>query len=328
MNILTGDIGGTHTRLALVTRNGGRFRVTHIARYSSRDFDGLRPIIENFLRNHPASRPQQAAFGVAGPVVDGRCRTTNLPWELSETALSEVAGITQAHLLNDLEALAWGIDTLDDTGLVALQTGHTAATGNKAVIAAGTGLGQAGLTFDGVRHRPFACEGGHTDFAPQTERDTALLHTLQARHGHVSWERIISGPGLVEIFRHVLAINRTEAPDWFVETPPGDAAAHISQRALAGEDSLCVEALDWFIELYGRETGNLALKLNASGGMYLGGGIAPKILPALRTGRFIKAFLDKGRMSTLLGAMPVKVICEEHTALYGLARYAQLAGTI
>lgn len=326
MNILTGDIGGTHTRLATVVKESGRFRVAHVTRYASRDFDGLQPIIERFLHDHPDDQPQQAAFGVAGPVVDGSCRTTNLPWELSETALSGALGITRAHLLNDLEALAWGIDTLDNAALAPLQTGHPLERGNKAVIAAGTGLGQAGLAFDGARHRPFACEGGHTDFASQTERDVALLNALQARYGHVSWERIVSGPGLVELFRHVLVSAKAAAPDW-LNDPQQDAAANISQRALTGDDDLCVETLDWFIELYGREAGNLALKLNARGGLYLGGGISPKILAALRTGRFMEAFLDKGRMSELLRSMPVNVICDEQIALYGLARYAVLAET-
>jgi len=327
MKILTGDIGGTHTRLALVTQDASHYRIEHVTRYISRDFDGLQPIIKTFLDDHQDVQPRQAAFGVAGPVIDGHCRTTNLPWELSEAALSGMPGIAHAHLLNDLEALAWGIETLDDAALVSLQTGQSVAAGNKAVIAAGTGLGQAGLTFDGVRHRPFACEGGHTDFAPQTERDAALFLTLQARYGHVSWERIVSGPGLVELFRHVLTTHKAVIPDW-LNDPQQDTAACISQRALADGDALCVETLDWFIELYGREAGNLALKLNAIGGIYLGGGIAPKILPALRTGRFMEALLDKGRMSTLLESVPVKVICDEQVALYGLARYAVLAEAI
>jgi glucokinase len=327
VNILTGDIGGTHTRLATVTEDAGRFRVVSVACYTSNDYDGLQPIIETFLHDHPDAQPQQAAFGVAGPVVDGRCRATNLPWELSAADLSTSLGLPRVHLLNDLEALAWGIDTLDESALVTLQAGHAAERGNQAVIAAGTGLGQAGLTFDRVRHRPFACEGGHTDFAPQTERDVILLRTLQARYGHVSWERMVSGPGLVELFQAVMAVHKSATPDW-LDDPQQDAAATISRQALAGDDALCVETLNWFIELYGREAGNLALKLNASGGVYLGGGIAPKILPALHEGRFIEAFLDKGRMSPLLEAMPVQVICDEYTALYGLARYAGLVEEI
>ena len=325
MNILTGDIGGTHTRLALLSLEAGNIRVVHVSRYAGRNFDGLEPIIESFLNEHPEHRPLPAAFGVAGPVIDGCSRITNLPWELSETSLSSVMG-AQAYLLNDLEALAWGIDTLDDAALASLQAGTEIASGNRAVIAAGTGLGQAGLTFDGTRHRPFACEGGHTDFAPQTERDAALLAALQARYGHVSWERIVSGPGLVELFRQVLATSAAGIPDW-LDDPEQDSAANISLRALNEDDALCVEALDWFVELYGREAGNLALKLNATGGIFLGGGIAMKILPALQTGRFMNAFLDKGRMGKLLASMPVRVICHEQAALHGLAHYAVLKGT-
>jgi len=324
VSILTGDIGGTSTRLAIVTHEGGRFRIDRIATYSSREFDGLKPIVATFLQEHAGDSPLQAAFGVAGPVIDGTCRTTNLPWELSETALSEALDISSVHLLNDLEAAAWGIDTLDDNAQAILQAGAPVERGNKAVIAAGTGLGQAGLTFDGVLHRPFACEGGHADFAARTERDIALLHALQARYSHVSWERLVSGSGLVELFRQTLHNSGGQSPAW-LDDPDQDAAARISQHALAGDDALCVDALDWFTELYGREAGNLALKLNATGGLYLGGGIAPKILPALRSGRFMEAFLDKGRMGSLLATMPVSVICEKHVALYGLARYAELA---
>lgn len=327
MNILTGDIGGTHTRLATITGDAGRFHVVDVAVYTSADFDGLLPIIESFLREIPKTPLQQAAFGVAGPVVNGHCRTTNLPWELSASELSAASGIPEVYLLNDLEALAWGIDTLDDAAMVTLQTGQADRPGNRAVIAAGTGLGQAGLCFDGTRHHPFACEGGHTDFAAQTARDIALLQVLQARYGHVSWERIVSGDGLVELFRQRLDSHAASIPDW-LEDPQQDAAALVSQRALAGDDALCVEALEWFIELYGREAGNLALKLNATGGVYLGGGIAPKILPALQDGRFIQAFLDKGRMRPLLESMPVSVICEEYVALYGLARYATQARNV
>ncbi|TCK17852.1 glucokinase [Thiogranum longum] len=324
MNILTGDIGGTHTRLATVEQGAGRFRVVDIARYASPDFDGLLPIIESFLHDHPQVQLQQAAFGVAGPVVNGRCRTTNLPWELSASELSTALGIPHVHLLNDLEALAWGIDTLDDSSLVTLQAGHASNQGNQAVIAAGTGLGQAGLTFDGAQRRPFACEGGHTDFAAQTQRDTGLLQALQSRYGHVSWERTVSGAGLVELFRYLLDSQAATTPGW-LDDPQQDTAAAISQRALAGDDALCAEALAWFVELYAREAGNLALKLNATGGIFLGGGIAPRILPALKKNYFLQAFMDKGRMQPLLEAMPVKVICEQHTALYGLARYTGLA---
>lgn len=324
MNILTGDIGGTHTRLATIARDADRFHVADVAVYSSADYTGLLPIIESFLTEIPQKPLQQAAFGVAGPVVNGHCQTTNLPWELSASELSVALDIPEVYLLNDLEALAWGIDTLDDAAMATLQAGQASRPGNRAVIAAGTGLGQAGMSFDGTRHLPFACEGGHTDFAPQTERDIALLLTLQARYGHVSWERLVSGDGLVELFRQLLDSHALSKPDWF-EDPQQDTAAAISQRAQTGDDALCVEALEWFIELYGREAGNLALKLNATGGVYLGGGIAPKILAPLRSGRFIQAFLDKGRMRPLLEAMPVRVICEEYVALYGLARYATQA---
>ncbi len=326
MLILTGDVGGTSTRLALVSATDEGFRIEHEARYASGEHSGLEPIAVAFLREHTEKRPEVAAFGVAGPVINGACETTNLPWRLSASSLAVTLDLPRVHLLNDLEALAWGIDTLRDGDRVELQAGAPVASGNRAVIAAGTGLGQAGLTFDGALHRPFACEGGHTDFAPHTARDDALLSALRARHGHVSWERIVSGPGLVTLFRHTLERHAAEPPSW-LDAPGQDPAAAISRLALAGEDPCCVEALDWFVELYGREAGNLALKLNASGGLFIGGGIAPRILPALRGGRFIEAFRDKGRMRPLLENMPVSVIVAPGVALTGLARYAMLAAT-
>ncbi|HHJ14772.1 MAG TPA: glucokinase [Gammaproteobacteria bacterium] len=316
--ILTGDIGGTRTRLALLHQAADGWEVVAEERCASTEHEGLEPLLEQFLSRYAGSTPRAAAFGVAGPVRDGRCRATNLPWSLSVASLHRASGVP-AFLLNDLEALAWGIAALPGEAFATLQAGHPDPQGNRAVIAAGTGLGQAGLPFCDGDWRPFACEGGHTDFAPRPGRDTALLAALTARFGHVSQERVVSGPGLVRLYRHLLETAGAPLPDWLHDEA---AAARISHHALSGTDSFCQQTLEWFVELYGREAGNLALKLNASGGLYLGGGIAPKILPALQTGVFLEAFLDKGRMRGLLERVPVRVILDEQAALKGLAAFA------
>jgi glucokinase len=325
VHILTGDIGGTNTRLAMMEYENGRARITENLSFPSPSFSSLDDIITEFFARHPGVQPQAAAFGVAGPVAQGVSRITNLPWVISAEVLAQQLGLQTVQLLNDLEALAWGIDTLPVEDLVGLQTGTADAAGNRAVIAAGTGLGEAGLCFDGKLHIPFATEGGHTDFAPTTERDWRFYGFLQDRFGHVSWERVVSGAGLINLFEFLLQESGTAAPAWF-EDPAQDSAACITRDALSGADALCVEALDWFTRLYGAEAGNLALKMKATGGLYLGGGIAPKILPALQDGRFLAAFLDKGRMRRLVEAMPVRVICNEQVSLQGLARVAALRG--
>jgi glucokinase len=324
LQILTGDIGGTHTRLALGSLGKDGIHIDQRETFASPDYASLGDIVRCY---RPAGQTSvtAAAFGVAGPVSRGISRITNLPWEISARQLAEQLNLDSVYLLNDLEAQAWGIDSLAADELVSLQDSSGAAAGNRAVIAAGTGLGEAGLYYDGNVYRPFATEGGHTDFAPESERDWLLLQQLRQRHGHVSWERLLSGPGLVTLYEFVLQQHRAPAPAWLTaaeEVP----AAHITRLALDDNDEICTETLRWFVQLYGREAGNVALKMNATGGVYLGGGIAPKILPALRDGVFIEAFLDKGRMRPLLEGTSVQVICSDLTALKGLARYALYAG--
>jgi glucokinase len=320
LQILTGDVGGTNTRLALASQSSGQFRIEQREVFASGEFASLSAVLERYLPA-AAEKPQIAAFGVAGPVDNGHSHITNLPWELSEEGLARALGINSVYLLNDLAATAWGIATLDSGELFNLHRGDASGRGNQAVIAAGTGLGQAGLYFDGHGHKPFATEGGHGDFSPSNERDWQLWQFLQRQYGHVSWERVLSGPGLVTLFDCVLQLQHAAPPDWR-KAANIDAAAEITRRALNESNELCVETLDWFVELYGREAGNLALKMNCRGGLYLAGGIAPKILPALQTGRFIQAFLNKGRMRPLLEAISVNVICSDLVSLKGLARYA------
>jgi glucokinase len=325
VQILTGDIGGTNTRLAMLDWQTGSIRVTDNDIFPSAASSSLGEIVAAFCARNPKLQPQAAAFGVAGPVANGISRITNLPWVVSASDLGRQLGLHRVYVLNDLEALAWGIDTLDAEDMVRLQTGSDDATGNRAVIAAGTGLGQAGLFFDGTGHVPFATEGGHEDFSPANEREWRLQGFLQQRFGHVSWERVVSGPGLVNLFEFLLQETGAPHPDWLQDVRQ-DSAATITRNALSGAEALCVETLDWFTRLYGAEAGNLALKMKATGGVYLGGGIAPKILTALQGGGFLEAFLDKGRMRGLVESMPVHVICTEQVSLRGLAHFAALQG--
>jgi len=323
LQILTGDIGGTHTRLAIASLQVDSLHIEQQQTFPSPDYSSLSEIVRHYLSARPVSL-DAAAFGVAGPVKQGVSRTTNLPWEISRHQLAQQLQLDTVYLLNDLEALAWGIDSLAGKELVSLQPGTGSGRGNRAVIAAGTGLGQAGLYFDGNHYRPFATEGGHTDFAPHNEREWRLLQHLQQDDTHVSWERLLSGSGLVTLYDFLRQQQGVAVPDWRSDGDE-DPAGWISRLALQQSDALCVEALQWFVCLYGREAGNVALKMNATGGLYLGGGIAPKILPALRDGAFIDNFLDKGRMRPLLESMPVQVICSGQVALQGLACYARSA---
>jgi len=325
--ILAGDIGATNTRLALF--DGTTERSDPIAEqiYASRDYPGLEAIASEFVRAANASI-EGACFGVAGPVKDGRSSTTNLAWIVDSRELARDLRLPRVALLNDLEASAHGIPWLRPDEIVVLQEGAPDAAGHRALIAAGTGLGEAGLYWDGRGHRPFATEGGHASFAPSDEVEIDLLRHLIRRFEQVSWERVVSGPGLVNIYSFLRDSGRGEEPSWLAdEIATGEPAAVISTAALAGRSRLCSDALDLFVTLYGAEAGNLALKVMATGGVYVGGGIAPRILPRLRGPAFVKAFVAKGRMRPLLEAMPVRVVLNDRLALLGAARYAASEAT-
>jgi len=323
---LAGDIGGTKTHLALVEVGGVRVKIAHEASYPSRDHSTFEALLGEFLAS--LDTPAHAVFGIAGPVRGRVAQITNLPWRIDADALQRQFGFAHCTLLNDLEATAYGLPALGADDLLTLQAGAPDAGGNAAVIAAGTGLGEAGLFWDGQCHQPFATEGGHASFSPGDELEMSLLRYLQQRHRHISWERVVSGTGLLSLYEFLCLYHRVAAPQWLAEEMRGgDAAAVIAGAALSGRDKICIKTLDWFVRLYGAEAGNLALKVMSKGGLYLGGGIAPKILPLLQEGAFLDAFLNKGRMRPLLEAMPVKVILNERAALFGAAlRAAQLAG--
>jgi glucokinase len=320
--ILAGDIGGTNARLAYFRAQDGHLTVAAEGVFPSRGHSGLDEIVAQFVKSQ-SQRPDVACFGVAGPVRNGKVETSNLPWTVEASRLATELQLPSAILINDLEANAWGIASLGENDLVALNRVKGTPSGNQAVISAGTGLGEAGLYWDGKSYDIFACEGGHTDFAPRTELEIELLRFLTARFGHVSYERIVSGPGLVNVYQFFRDTHRGEEPAWLTEEfAHGDAAAAISRAAVSGKSPLAEHALDLWISIYGAEAGNLALKLMATGGVYLGGGIAPKLATKLAGPLFMQAFLSKGRMQPLLESIPVRIITNDKIALFGAARYA------
>jgi glucokinase len=328
--ILSGDIGATKTRLALVEVTGTQVHIRHEVSYPSRDYELFETLLGDFLPGMVATAhvaPIQAAFGIAGPVQGRVAQTTNQPWHIDADALQQRFGFASCSLLNDLEATAWGLPALRDDDLLTLQAGAPHAGGNAAVIAAGTGLGEAGLYWDGQQHQPFATEGGHASFSPGNELEIGFLRHLQHRHRHVSWERVVSGMGLLSLHEFLCLYRQTPVPeDLAAAMRCGDAAAVIADAALSHRDAICVETLHCFVRLYAAEAGNLALKVMSSAGLYLGGGIAPKILPLLQQGAFLEAFQNKGRMQPLLAAMPVRVILNDRAALYGPALWAARTG--
>jgi glucokinase len=325
--ILAGDIGGTNARLAFFDVTDGQFRLISASVFHSREYSGLDQIVSRFVDSSNL-HPDTACFGVAGPVRDGRVEASNLPWIIESKRLADELNLKKAVLINDLEANAWGIATLASKDVVSLYQVKGNSVGNQDVISAGTGLGEAGMYWDGAKHQIFASEGGHTDFAPRDELEMNVFRYLSGRYGHVSYERIVSGPGLVNVFQFLRDSGRGNEPKWLTdEMSHTDPAAAISRAALNGTCPLCEQALDLFVSVYGAEAGNLALTLMATGGVYLGGGIAPKMLPKLSGPLFMRAFVGKGRMQPLLEAIPVKVITNDKAALMGAARCAAANGS-
>ena len=324
--ILAGDIGGTNARLAFFDVVDGQFRLISASVFPSREYSGLDQIVARFVDTSNL-HPDTACFGVAGPVRNGRVEASNLPWTIDARRLASELKLSSTLLINDLEANAWGIATLDPKDVVALNQVNGTPAGNQAVISAGTGLGEAGMYWDGAKHRIFASEGGHSDFAPRNELEIELLRYLSRRFGRVSYERIVSGPGLVNVYHFLRDTGSGTEPQWLTEQMAhSDPAAAISRAALGGTCPLCERALDLFISVYAAEAGNLALKMMATGGVFLGGGIAPKLLSKLSGALFMQSFLCKGRMQVLLEAIPVKVITNDKAALMGAARCAAANG--
>jgi glucokinase len=324
MAILAGDVGATKTVLGIFEFAASRLESVVEATFASADHGSLDEVLALFLETHRKLELQAACFGVAGTVMDGRSKLMNLPWKLDQAELAQMSGAPRVALLNDVEAAAYGMLTLGDGDRAVLNAGSPQTNANIAVMAAGTGLGESFLCWDGERYRASATEGGHANFAPRTEREIELLRFLRDDFGgHVSTERVLSGPGLQNIYRFARQRSGTSEPDWISERfATDDPSALIAQLALESRDDACVESLELFASIYGAEAGDIALRYLALGGVFIGGGIAPKILPALQTDAFMRAFVDKGRYSELVAGIPVCVSLESRAPLLGAAHYA------
>jgi glucokinase len=323
--ILAGDVGGTKVHLALFEFVNGKLAHTRDRLYPAKDYPGLEEIVKTFLG---ADKVTAACFGVPGPVRDGRLRLTNLPWTLDSRELSASLGIEYVFLINDLEANGYGIAELSADQIFTLSEGDSSQIGNRALISAGTGLGEGYQIWNGRNHTPHPSEGGHTDFAPRNEDEIDLLRFLKQKfNGRVSFERVVSGHGLTNIYEFLREVRGVEEPAWLAErlaNPQNDPNAVITELALSARSEICEKALDMFVSAFGAEAGNLALIVMSVGGLYVGGGIAPRILPKLKDGTFMKAFTDKGRLSQLLVNMPVRIILDSRAALLGAAAYAEM----
>jgi glucokinase len=321
--LLAGDIGGTKTILGLFAAGGKRPRLKISKTYPSGEAGGLEGILQDFVDRYGV-RPAGAAFGIAGPVVNGRSRTTNLPWVVSEQEIGSRFGWEHVVLLNDLTATALSIPYLSRGQTCLLNRARAERRGNIGVVAPGTGLGEALLVFEGGRYVAVASEGGHVDFSPATEDDVLLWRYLREQFGHVSVERILSGQGLANIYGWLRSTGRYQEPGWLAgDMKTMDPARVISEAALGKHEPLCLHSLKNFVAILGRVCGNLALTAMTTGGLYLGGGIPPKILPVLKKPFFLEAFRDKGRFREFLGKIPVRVILESRAALLGAAIMAE-----
>jgi glucokinase len=321
--ILAGDVGGTKVDLGLYEFTNGKLKPTRDKVYKAKDYPGLEVIVKEFLG---ADKVTAACFGVPGPVRYGRLRLTNLPWTLDSRELSAGLDIQHVFLINDLEANGYGVAELAPDQIYTLSEGDASQIGNRALIAAGTGLGEGLLIWNGRSHIPYPSEGGHTDYAPRNEDEIDLLRFLKEKYnGRVSFERVVAGMGLTSIYEFLREVRGMEEPAWLAKkiVDVGDPNAVITEMALSAKSEICEKALDMFVSAYGAESGNLALKVLSVGGLYVGGGIAPRIIEKLKDGTFMKAFTDKGRLSQLLINMPVRIILEPRAAQLGAAAYAE-----
>lgn len=323
--ILAGDVGGTKINIACFSPEQGLLSPVTEHSYPTAAFKNFESLIAEFLGDK-VGRIAAACFGVAGPVENGRVKTTNIPWDVIDAAsIKAHLGIPKVELINDMMAMAHGLSVLKVESYHVLNEGEAGATGNAVLIAAGTGLGESILHWDGKRWHPSPSEGGHTDFGPTNDLEIELLRYMQKHSGRCSYEHVLSGPGLQNIYRFLRDTGRGEEPQWLAERmAQEDPGAVISESALAGKSPLCEQAIEMFVHIYGAEAGNLALKGLATGGVYLGGGIAPKILPLLNPDIFMDGFVRERRLADLLSRMPVKVVLDSKSALYGAAYYASL----
>jgi glucokinase len=321
--ILAADIGGTKVNLALFRQKDDQLELVDSAKFESRKYSGLEEILEEFCQeSHP--KIERAGFGVAGPVKDGKCDVTNLPWVVDVENLKKRLGLESIWLINDLAAMACAVPFLPDAELDVLQEGKPEEGGRVAVLAAGTGLGEAFLFPDqSGRYLILDSEGGHCDFSPRTALEIELLLFLTKKFGRTSIERVLSGPGLHNIFQFLIERHSYEEPSWLTrELRENDPGVVITKYGIENKSPACEKALEMFVSLYGAIAGNLALQLLTRGGLYIGGGIAPNILPLIKSGLFMESFYSKGRFKSFMREVPVKVILNDKASLIGVAHYA------
>jgi glucokinase len=324
--ILAGDIGGTKTQLAIFNSNALPFSPTIEATFASRDYDTLESVISGFLKK-TCIQVDMICLGVAGPVIEGRAELTNLPWVVSEEQLCSTFNVKTSLVINDLMAMACAVPGLEPGDFLVLNEGNAVKEGNIAVIAPGTGLGEAFLVWDGFRYVAYSSEGGHTSFGPVTPREIELLQYIHDKFGYALFEKVCSGPGIFNIYRFLKERGYGEEPEWLRDRINGveDAVPEIIAAAMNRDNPcrLCVDTLKLFASVLGNEAGNMGLKFMAINGVYLGGGIVPRILPFLKDDAFGNSFRCKGRMSDLVSGMPVRAILHPAPALYGAALYAR-----
>ena len=322
IQVLAGDAGGTKTNLALFKATKKNIELVHEETYHSADYSSFLDILNQYLSAHPDCKPDRLCMGVAGPVFQGKVDLTNLSWRLDSDELSRALKIKYVFLINDLEATAYGLAGLGPDDFITIHEGVGKHEGNMAIMAPGTGLGEAGLYWDGSNYHPFPTEGGHTDFAPRNELDMELYQYLQKKYEIVSCERVVAGPGVYDIYQFLCDVKKRKMADWLKEAfEKNDPSAIISQSALEEKDAACMETMQLFVRYLARECSNLVLKLKATGGLFLGGGIPPKITSILQQNVFYDNFLDCDRMQNLIKKVPVKIILNNQAALLGAAYF-------
>ncbi len=322
--ILAGDIGGTKTKLAVFKTSGTELVPVMETSYVSADFASPLALMDHFFKTTAQPAPDCIALGVAGPVINGAVEITNLSWNLEAAALQQQTKAKKVVLLNDLEANAYGLAALTDTDIITLHPGNNSLEGNIAILAPGTGLGEAGLFWDGNSYHPFATEGGHCDFAPQAETDIALYHYLRRKFDHISWELVASGSAIDDLYAFLRDEQHIEEPEWLAAKLQSDsrhASAIISEAAMEQTSPLCVSTIQLFVRFIARAACNLVLKMKAVGGLYLSGGIPPKILPFFQSPMFYQTYRECDRMHDLVESVPIKMIMNEKTPLLGAAYY-------
>ena len=323
ITVLAGDIGGTKTHLALFNAGEEGMRKISEKKYASKEYNTLTEIINQFVTENKSAQPDRISLGVAGPVMNGKVTLTNLNWKLDSNDIAGKTNVKDVYLLNDLESFAYGIGSLDAGDFEMIHAGDKNGNGNMAIIAPGTGLGEAGLYWSGQSHFPFPTEGGHCYFAPRTEEDIELLRFLQKKYGVVSWEKVITGPAIHDIYCFLRDVKGKEEPGWLKKElqDSDDPSAMISNTAIENKAAICVETMEHFVRHLAHESANLVLKLKATGGLFLGGGIPPKIAPLLTTPAYFQHYLDCDRMQHLLETVPIRIIKNDDAGLLGAAYY-------